>query len=86
MRIIRMKELSHIVGMHETQIRQAIAAGAFPRPVKLSDVGRSIGWDETEVNEWLRRRLARHRVEISAVVKGKKVTSKNSKAKKKVRV
>lgn len=76
MRIIRMKELSHVVGMHETQIRQAIAAGAFPRPVKLSDVGRSIGWDEAEVNEWLRKRLQRHRVNISAVVKGKKVTSK----------
>lgn len=71
-----MKELSHVVGMHETQIRQAIAAGAFPRPVKLSDVGRSIGWDEAEVNEWLRKRLQRHRVNISAVVKGKKVTSK----------
>ena len=86
MRIIRMKELIHIVGMAETQIRTAIAADSFPRPIKLSDAGRSVGWDEAEVNEWRRKRLERHRVDISAVVRGKKVTSGKTKAKKKVRV
>ncbi len=68
MRTIRMKELVHVVGMAETQIRQAIAAGEFPRPFKLNDFGRSVGWDEAEIREWMRQRLQRHRVDLSAVV------------------
>ena len=79
-----MKELTHIVGMHETQIRQAIAVGSFPRPFKLNDWGRSIGWDEGEINEWLRKRRERNRVDVTATVGGKRVTSKATRKKARV--
>lgn len=78
-RIIRLKELTHLVGMAESQLRQAVAIGAFPKPIKLSDTGRSIGWLEAEVIEWQQKRAELHRVAMNPVVR-KKAGTKSAKA------
>jgi len=36
-----------------------LAEGRFPRPVALG--GRAVGWIETEVDEWVRERIAESR-------------------------
>lgn len=56
-RIIRLTELPKLTGLRRTQIETLIAAGEFPRPVKLS--ARRKGWLEAEVSAWQQARIAR---------------------------
>jgi prophage regulatory protein len=58
-RIIRERDLPQYVGLRRTQIAQLIAAGEFPRPIRLSDTGRAKGWLEHEVALWQQSRLAK---------------------------
>ena len=58
-RIIRRHDLPKYVGLQRTQITELIKAGQFPKPISLSDHGRSVGWVEDEVIAWQRQRLAK---------------------------
>lgn len=58
-RIIRRHELDQFVGLRRTQIDCLIDKGEFPRPFKLSDTGRAVGWLEGEIVEWQRQRAAK---------------------------
>src|SRR4051812_40124754 len=57
-RILRMAETETTVGLKETQIRQKVAEGTFPKWVKLSASGRAIGFLEHEIEEYLDQRIA----------------------------
>ncbi|MCS9699520.1 AlpA family transcriptional regulator [Pseudomonas aeruginosa] len=57
MRIIRLKEVIDSTGLARSTIYKLIGEGEFPKPVPL--VGRSVGWVESEVHEWIRSRIAR---------------------------
>jgi prophage regulatory protein len=57
-RILRMAETEAKVGLKETQIRQKIAEGTFPKPVKLSASGRAIGFIEDEIDAYIDERIA----------------------------
>lgn len=54
-RILRLPQVESRVGLHKSAIYQRIAAGTFPRPVKLGP--RASGWVEAEVDGWLEARL-----------------------------
>ncbi|EMN8778009.1 helix-turn-helix transcriptional regulator [Pseudomonas aeruginosa] len=56
MRIIRLKEVTDSTGIARSTIYKLIGEGGFPKPVPL--VGRSVGWVESEVHEWIRGRIA----------------------------
>ena len=57
-RIIR-RDLPNYCGLQRTQIDELIKRGEFPKPIPLSDSGRSIGWIESEIYHWQQQRLAR---------------------------
>ncbi|MEN1710950.1 AlpA family transcriptional regulator [Pseudomonas aeruginosa] len=56
MRIIRLKEVISSTGLARSTIYKLIGVGEFPKPVPL--VGRSVGWLECEVQEWIQAKVA----------------------------
>lgn len=56
MRIIRLKEVIASTGLARSTIYKHIGQGVFPRPVPL--VGHSVGWLESEIQEWIKSRVA----------------------------
>jgi predicted DNA-binding transcriptional regulator AlpA len=57
-RIIRKDKLPEFTGLERSAIEAMIEAGEFPRPIKLNDAGRSIGWLEEELVDWQQWRRA----------------------------
>ena len=57
-RFLRMVETEAKVGLKETQIRQKVSEGTFPKPVKLSASGRAIGFIEDEIDAYIDERIA----------------------------
>ena len=55
MRIIRLREVMKLTGLARSTIYKHAEAGIFPRPVPLG--GRSVGWIEQEVEDWLTARI-----------------------------
>ncbi|WP_312152034.1 AlpA family transcriptional regulator [Pseudomonas sp.] len=56
MRIIRLKEVIDSTGLARSTIYKLINEKSFPRPVPL--VGRSVGWLESKIHEWIKARIA----------------------------
>jgi len=50
-RLLRMKELSHIVGFKPWNIYRLIREGNFPRPVRLGQ--RAVAWRESDISDWI---------------------------------
>jgi len=50
-RLLRMKELSSIVGYKPWNIYRLIREGDFPRPVKLGQ--RAVAWRESDISDWI---------------------------------
>jgi prophage regulatory protein len=57
-RVLRMAATMDMVGLRETQIREKVAAGEFPKPIRLSASGRAVGFLEHELEEYLDARIA----------------------------
>ena len=53
--ILRLPAVKQRTGLSRSTIYLRVAEGTFPRPVSLG--GRSVGWLENEVQEWLQRRI-----------------------------
>lgn len=58
MKILRIKRVLETTGLSKSAIYQI---PDFPRPIKLTDSGKCVGWLESEVMEWLQRRIAASR-------------------------
>ncbi|WP_313512352.1 AlpA family transcriptional regulator [Pseudomonas sp.] len=56
MRIIRLKDVIDSTGIARSTIYKLIGEGGFPKPVPL--VGRSVGWLESEIQGWIKSRVA----------------------------
>lgn len=54
MAILRIREVSRMVGVGRATIYRLLARGDFPRPLQLG--ARSIGWREDEIQEWIEGR------------------------------
>jgi prophage regulatory protein len=57
--IIRRKQVEARTGLPCSTIYERMAAGEFPRPVRVG--ARSVGWIETEISEWIAGRIAASR-------------------------
>ncbi len=63
--ILRRNDVMRATGYRSTQLTELIAQGEFPKPVKLSDGGRAVGWFEDEVIAWQESRdAAREQAEV----------------------
>lgn len=50
-RILKLPAVTATVGLSRSTIYEKMAAGKFPRPVKLGDV--AVGWRESEIQAWI---------------------------------
>jgi prophage regulatory protein len=55
MRILRLSDVKRKTGLARSTIYKYIDAGTFPKPIPLG--GRSVGWLESEVHEWITTRI-----------------------------
>ena len=53
--ILKRKQVEAITGLSRSTIYSKIETGTFPKPIKLSE--RSVGWLESEVQEWITERI-----------------------------
>ena len=60
-RILRISEVQARTGLSRSTIYAWSADGRFPAPVRLG--GRAVGWIESEIDAWLRERIAESRGE-----------------------
>ena len=60
-RFLRLPEVLARTGLSRSTIYVRLEQGLFPRPVSLGV--RAVGWIESEVDEWIRRRIAESRFE-----------------------
>lgn len=65
-RLMRVKEVEAVLGRSRATLYRLVAAGDFPKPVKLGH-GRSgaIAWREDEILEWIEARQE-HAAEVAA--------------------
>lgn len=56
MRIMRLEEVMSVTGYKRSSVYKYVALGSFPRPVQLTD--RAVGWVSTEVEDWIKARIA----------------------------
>lgn len=54
--VMRIRELTAHVGLSKTTIYAQVAAGEFPRPIKLGP--RATGWIAADVARWVESRRA----------------------------
>jgi predicted DNA-binding transcriptional regulator AlpA len=58
-RLLRLPAVLAFSGFGRTQLFEKIKLREFPAPLKLSDSGRAIAWDETELVAWREARRAK---------------------------
>ena len=57
-RILRTPEVVKLTGLSRTTIWRRVRSGDFPAPVKLGSLAsRSVGWRESEIEEWIEQLL-----------------------------
>jgi prophage regulatory protein len=56
-RVLRETEVRERTGFGATALHDAVLRREFPKPIKLTNSGRAIGWLEAEIDEWLKQRL-----------------------------
>ncbi|MBW5820910.1 helix-turn-helix transcriptional regulator [Yersinia enterocolitica] len=53
-RILRKKEVLHLVGISSATLYRLIAKGAFPGSKKLTgNAGRAVGWLDSDIQSWV---------------------------------
>ncbi|CAN7208317.1 AlpA family phage regulatory protein [Phenylobacterium sp. LjRoot225] len=59
MKLLRPDQARQRLGLGKSQFNQKIHDGSFPfRPIKISDDGRAVGYLESEVEDYIRTRIA----------------------------
>ena len=56
MKIIRLRQVMEMTGLGRSTVYKYVSENWFPKPVPLG--GRSVGWLESEVFEWMLSRVA----------------------------
>ncbi|MCC2675953.1 MAG: putative Transcriptional Regulator [Ramlibacter sp.] len=54
--LIRRKEVQARSGLSRSALYAAVAAGTFPRPVRIGS-SRSVGWPSDEVTRWVETQI-----------------------------
>ncbi len=55
MKIIRLQQVMEVTGLGRSTIYKYVSGNWFPKPIPLG--GRSVGWLESEVREWILDRI-----------------------------
>jgi prophage regulatory protein len=55
MKVIRLQQVMEVTGLGRSTIYKYISEDWFPKPIPLG--GRSVGWLESEVHEWILMRI-----------------------------
>jgi prophage regulatory protein len=55
-KILRLQEVLNRTGLSKSAIYEQIHQGQFPKQIKIAP--RTVGWLESEVNDWLTDRIA----------------------------
>jgi len=63
-RILRLKQVSAIVGIGRSSIYRKVQEGTFPSPIKLGSA-RASGWISGDVYEWIDEQIRRCRKGVS---------------------
>lgn len=58
-RLLRLPQVEEMTGYKRASIYRLITAEDFPAPIKIGD--RASAWIETEVDEWISRKIAESR-------------------------
>lgn len=58
---LRLPEVKRRVALSRSTIYERMRDGRFPHPVDLSGNGRAKAWVESEINEWIEKRIAESR-------------------------
>jgi prophage regulatory protein len=58
-RILRLAQVREVTGLGRSCIYQLQAQKQFPQRIKIS--GRSVGWVESEVQQWVARKISQSR-------------------------
>jgi len=61
--ILRLPAVKASTGLSRSTIYLRMAEGTFPKPVSLG--GRSVGWVELEIQQWLEQRIEASRKPIA---------------------
>ena len=56
--ILRWPEVKTLVGLSRPRVYELISAGRFPRSIKLTPGGRANGWLKSEIDTYLKARVA----------------------------
>jgi prophage regulatory protein len=64
-RILRLPDVKQLVGLSRSEIYRRMNLNEFPKSVSLGK--RSIGWIETEINEWIVTRIKLSRQEEASI-------------------
>lgn len=59
LRMIRRHQVESLTGLSRSTIYAGVAAGTFPKPIQLG--AQSVGWLASEIDAWLRERVAASR-------------------------
>ncbi|MDO6460969.1 AlpA family transcriptional regulator [Granulosicoccaceae sp. 1_MG-2023] len=54
-RMLRRKEVEVITGRSRSAIYEGMAAGTFPKPVKIG--ARAVAWPESAIRKWIAERM-----------------------------
>jgi len=56
-KFIRPRQVQDVMGWSRSTLYEKISLGLFPRPVKLDQNGRALGWPESEIAAYQRNRI-----------------------------
>jgi len=54
-RMLRRKEVEQITGRSRSAIYEGMAAGTFPKPIKIG--ARAVAWPESVIRNWIAERM-----------------------------
>tara|TARA_R110002074_G_scaffold170005_3_gene331957 strand:+ start:17795 stop:18004 length:210 start_codon:yes stop_codon:yes gene_type:complete len=65
--ILRLPQTIKKVGLSKSTIYLKISNNQFPKPILLGDGGRSVGFIEKEIDDWIQQRINASRPESTEV-------------------
>jgi prophage regulatory protein len=65
--VMKMKEMVGVVGLSRSYIYALQARGEFPMPIRLVKGGRATGYLRSEIDDWMKGRIAATRGNVIEV-------------------
>jgi prophage regulatory protein len=65
--VMKMKEMTGVVGLSRSYIYALQAKGDFPSPIRLVKGGRATGYLRSEIDDWLKSRIDASRSDVKEV-------------------